>query len=94
MSKYRGNLVETKAQERGGKSKPPADATDVEGGEVAMRDDIVRTPADKTKSPNSFSSKIESLPGKAMTGKGGAQKGKGKRKFTANEAAAVLGKRR
>jgi hypothetical protein len=91
--KYRGNLTEGKATAGSGDKRPPAGAEGLTGGEVNVRDDVMRSKADQTKTPAfSGKSKFKSLPGKEITGRRGAGKGS-KRKFTAKEAAAILGKR-
>lgn len=92
MSKWRGNLTEGGDTPGSGEKRPPSGAKAVKGGEVSMRDDIIRTPADKTRTPpSSKGSKWASLPGKPITGAKGAR-GR-KTKFTAQDAAAALGKR-
>jgi hypothetical protein len=103
--KYRGNLVAAPDIQGSGMSKPPknlkklvgpghltSDAA-VAGGEIVLRDDNIRTPAEDKAPPGpSRSTKVmSSLPGKVMRGKGG--KGKGM-KMTAAQAAACLGSRK
>jgi hypothetical protein len=93
MKKMRGNLQEGADIQGTGVAKPPKGSKALRGGEVIVRDDIMRSPADKTKTPppgkaSKFSS--STVPGKTFTGRGGARKG---RKMTGNAAAAILGKR-
>jgi hypothetical protein len=96
MSKYRGNLTEGADVQGTGVAKPPKGSKALRGGDVITRDDVIRSPADKTKTPaSSKKSKFGSstVKGKPFSGRGGVKKGKG-RKMSGYEAAAILGKRR
>ncbi len=90
MAKFRGNLKEG-VQAGTGRVKPPAGEHMLRGGEVEVRDDAMRSKAENASTPKGGTSRVGSLPGKVFTGRGGARK-RGHR-FTAQEAAAILGKR-
>lgn len=94
MGRFRGNLKTKGTQAGSGLLQPPKGEKFLAGGEVEVHDDVMRNEKleDRPYDKGGGKGKVGSLPGKAMTGKGGVKKsGRG---WTAKDAAAILGKKR
>jgi hypothetical protein len=92
--KFRGNLKQKKGGASGsGMPHGPHDQEYEKGGEVEMRDDKLRAPKleDVKYDKGGGKNQVGKFKGKAMTGRGGRG---GRKKWTAADCAAILGKRR
>lgn len=85
----RGNLSEG-GREGKEHEQPPKGEKLLKGGEVLVTDSALRSKAEDAGTPGKHTSQVGKFVGKTFTGK---RRGRGKSRWTAAAAAAVLGKR-